>query len=158
MRENFVRIPLLQQREIEMRVIGPLIRAFAKEFGEERTYETVRRIINNLSFKAGQKTAERTGKGLKNLKKQCMPAWTEGGALDIKIAEDTEEALRFDVTRCDYATIYRELGFGDIGSLVSCGRDRAFINGFDKDIEFSRKRTIMEGASACDFCYREHEK
>ena len=35
MKENYVEVPLLQQREIEMRVLGPVIRAFAAEFGKE---------------------------------------------------------------------------------------------------------------------------
>ena len=48
MKDNFTNIPLLQQREIEMKVIGPLVRAFAAEFGEEKTYEIVRRTMQDI--------------------------------------------------------------------------------------------------------------
>ena len=36
MKEGYKEITLLQQREIEARVLAPLIRAFCSEFGEER--------------------------------------------------------------------------------------------------------------------------
>ena len=36
MKENYVEVPLLQQREIEIKVLGPVIRAFAEEFGKEK--------------------------------------------------------------------------------------------------------------------------
>ena len=61
MRENFKEILLLQQREIEAKVMGPLIRAFCREFGEERTYEIVRRTLKEVSREAGRELSERCG-------------------------------------------------------------------------------------------------
>ena len=42
-------LPLLRQREIEARIVGPLIRAFAAEVGEERTIGILRRVITDLA-------------------------------------------------------------------------------------------------------------
>jgi hypothetical protein len=68
--------------------------------------------------------------------------------------EDSDTVLAFDVKRCDFADLYRELGFGDIGALISCDRDAAFLEGFDPELELVREKTIMEGDDLCDFCYR----
>ncbi len=153
MKEYYVDVPLLQQREIEMKVLGPVIRAFAEEFGKERTYQLVRETMQAVSRDLGkEKSAD--GGGLENLKTKCISKWTEGGALELNIKEDSEKVLSFDVTRCDFADLYKELGFGDIGALISCDRDAAFLEGFDPGIELLREKTLMEGKDLCDFCYK----
>ena len=153
MRENYVEVPLLQQREIEMRVLGPVIRAFAAEFEKEKTYDLVRRTMQEISRGLG-KEKSLGGGGLENLKSKCISKWNDGGALEVSIREDSDTILAFDVTRCDFADLYRELGFGDIGTLISCDRDAAFLDGFDPELELVRQKTLMEGEDLCDFCYR----
>lgn len=154
MRDNYVKIPFLQQREIEIKVLAPLIRAFSAEFGEDRTREVVRRVMRGLALEAGRAAAAEFGSGLDSFKKNCVGAWQEGGALASETREDSDDTLRFDVTRCDFANVYRELGFGDIGALVSCERDVPFTEGFDPAIEFTRSKTLMAGDDRCDFCYK----
>ena len=153
MKENYVEVPLLQQREIEMRVLGPVIRAFAAEFEKEKTYDLVRRTMQEISRGLG-KEKSLGGGGLENLKSKCVSKWNDGGALEVSIREDSDTILAFDVTRCDFADLYRELGFGDIGTLISCDRDAAFLDGFDPELELVRQKTLMEGEDLCDFCYR----
>ena len=153
MKENYVEVPLLQQREIEMRVLGPVIRAFAAEFEKEKTYDLVRRTMQEISRGLG-KEKSLGGGGLENLKSKCISKWNDGGALEVSIREDSDTILAFDVTRCDFADLYRELGFGDIGTLISCDRDAAFLDGFDPELELIRQKTLMEGEDLCDFCYR----
>jgi L-2-amino-thiazoline-4-carboxylic acid hydrolase len=55
------------------------------------------------------------------------------------------------VTRCRYAELYRSLGIEELGSILSCGRDASFIEGFNGEIALERKHTILQGFSACDF-------
>lgn len=153
MKENYVEVPLLQQREIEINVLGPLIRAFAEEFGKEKTYDLVRKTMQDISLKLG-KERSRDGGGLENLKQKCISKWNEGGALEVSMKEDTPYILSFDVTRCDFANLYKEMGFGDVGSLISCDRDEAFLEGFDPGLELIREKTLMSGDTLCDFCYR----
>ena len=69
MRENYVEVPLLQQREIEMKVLGPVIRAFAEEFGKEKTYDLVRKTMQEISRSLG-KEKSLNGGGLENLKEK----------------------------------------------------------------------------------------
>ena len=153
MRENYVEVPLLQQREIEMKVLGPVIRAFATEYRKEKTYDIVRRTMQEISRSLG-KEMSLGGGGLENLKSKCISKWNNGGALEVSMKEDSDTVLAFDVKRCDFADLYRELGFGDIGALISCDRDAAFLEGFDPELELVREKTIMEGDDLCDFCYR----
>jgi hypothetical protein len=50
--------------------------------------------------------------------------------------------------------MYKEMGIGDIGDLLSCNRDGDFCIGYNPDMELERTQTIMKGASHCDFRYR----
>lgn len=158
MRDGFKEIPLLQQREIEAKVLGPIIRAFCCEFGKERTYEVVRRTLKNASFESGAETAAKAGQGLESLKENCIKKWNEGGALEIEFIEDSSECCAFNVKKCAFAELYRELGLDDIGTILSCERDSSFLAGFDDGLELVRSETIMEGGSRCDFCYQKKEK
>ena len=65
-----------------------------------------------------------------------------------------EERFDFDVTRCRYAEMYREMGLGHIGHLMSCNRDGAFCEGYDSNLVLTREHTIMGGAPTCTFRYR----
>jgi hypothetical protein len=58
------------------------------------------------------------------------------------------------VTRCRYAELYHALGIPELGTLLSCNRDYALIEGFNPDVDLTRTQTIMEGATYCDFRYR----
>jgi len=71
----------------------------------------------------------------------------------METLEQTRDRLAFNVTRCRYAEMYEELGMRDIGGILSCGRDGEFCRGYAPDVELTRTRTIMEGASHCDFRY-----
>ena len=70
----------------------------------------------------------------------------------------TRDRYDFDVTRCRYAEMYRDLGYVDLGVIFSCGRDWCFARGFNPDIELTRTQTIMEGAPICDFRYSLKER
>jgi L-2-amino-thiazoline-4-carboxylic acid hydrolase len=146
-------LPLLQQREIEAGVIAPLFRAFAAEVGEARAREIVGSVIRELAKQAGC-TAATHGNDLAQFK-QAVAKWTEGGALELTVLRDDDEAFEFNVTRCRFAEMYARLGLADLGGLLSCARDAAMIDGFNPEIAFERTQTIMEGAPHCDFRYRQ---
>lgn len=154
MKEGYKEITMLQQREIEARVLAPLIRAFCREFGEERALETARRAINDMARESGRAVSAAHGGGLASLRKNCVEKFNEGGALTVTPRRDDEECCAFDVTRCKFAELYKELGCADLGTVLSCERDAAFLEGFDECLELVRSETLMEGGSRCDFCYR----
>ena len=82
-----------------------------------------------------------------------LPQWQAGGALEMEMLEETPQNVNFNVTRCRYAEMYKEMGLGHIGHLLSCNRDGTFCEGYDPSIQFERTQTIMNGASHCDFRY-----
>ncbi len=56
----------------------------------------------------------------------------------------------FNVTRCKYAEMYRDMGLGEITNLLSCQHDATFCEGYDTRMRLKRTQTIMLGASHCD--------
>jgi len=147
-------ISLLQQREIEAKVVGPLIRGFAEEVGTDRALQIVRQVIVNLAHEAGADLARRLGEVSLEAFAGGLDRWSEGGALEMEILERSPERLSFNVTRCKYAEMYRRLGLADLGGSLSCQRDFALVEGFNPAITLERTQTLMEGASHCDFRFR----
>lgn len=80
--------------------------------------------------------------------------WTKGGALETEVLAATDDTYHFNVTRCRYAEMYKDMGLGEIGHLLSCNRDGSFCEGYSDKITMQRGQTIMSGASHCDFRYR----
>ena len=80
-------------------------------------------------------------------------AWTANNALETETLMMEEKRYDYNVTRCRYAEMYRELDMQDLGFIVSCGRDFNFPAGFNKNMKLTRTQTIMQGASHCDFRY-----
>jgi hypothetical protein len=148
------KLTLLQQREIEARIVGPLILAFRAELGPERTLGIVRGVIADLARQGGAELARQLGEASLDAFAQGLDRWREGGALEIEVQEQSSERLSFNVTRCRYAELYRALGLADLGASLSCQRDFALVEGFNPEIELVRTQTIMEGAPYCDFRFR----
>jgi hypothetical protein len=147
-------LTLLQRREIEARIVGPLLRAFEAALGRERTLEIVRGVIAELARQGGAELARQLGEASLTAFASCLDRWREGGALEIEVLEQSAERLEFNVTRCRYAELYRALGLADLGSTLSCLRDFTLAEGFNPALRLSRTQTIMEGAEHCDFRFR----
>lgn len=148
-------VPLILRREIEARMVEPFIRAFAKELGEEKTIEIVKSVVAGLAEEAGEGLAKTLGdNSLDSFVKNIMPIFSTGGGLQYEVKEVTDDMARIDIVHCAYADMYKRLGMTDLGPILSCGRDESLIKGFNPDVEFIRKYTIMEGESYCDFCLK----
>ncbi len=144
-------IPILARREIEARIAGPLIEAFVEEFGREKTIEVASRVILKLAEESGKDLAARCGgNSLQHLSKGTGQ-WSAGGALQREVIEQSDSKYHYNIVRCRYADMYKELGLADMGFVFSCGRDGKMFGGFNPDIKFDRTQTIMQGAEYCDF-------
>ncbi len=71
--------------------------------------------------------------------------------MQLRVLNQSQEVLDFDVTECRYADLYRGLGLEELGVILSCSRDAAFAEGFDESITLTRTQTIMQNAPSCDF-------
>ena len=144
-------ITLLQRREIEAKIVAPLVRAVMAELGEAKTLEVLRGVIANLAREAGADLARELGDASLPAFAQSLDRWKAGGALEIDTIEDSPERLDFNVTRCRYAEMYRALGLAELGGSLSCCRDFALVEGFNPNVTLTRTQTIMEGATHCNF-------
>lgn len=147
-------LPLLLQREIEAKIVGPLVRAFADSFGREKTLEVLRGVIVDLARQGGTELARSLGESSLEAFATTLGRWSENDALELEVLERSDERLSFNVVRCRYAEMYRRLGLEDLGASLSCVRDFALAEGFSPDIALERTQTIMQGAPYCDFRFR----
>ncbi|HYL80500.1 MAG TPA: L-2-amino-thiazoline-4-carboxylic acid hydrolase [Candidatus Acidoferrum sp.] len=147
-------IGVLKRREIEARILAPMIAAFAAEFGRERVIQIAKRVIVEIARQQGKALASQLGgNSLRHFASGKDP-WVKGDALRIEVLQETGSAYDFNVTRCRYAEMYRALGIPELGAVLSCGRDFALGEGFSPHLKLARTQTIMEGAPFCDFRYR----
>ncbi len=144
---------VIDRRRIEAMVLGPMLRAFQAGFGVEKTNEIAITVITKLAREQGAEFAKGIGaNGLEDYAAN-KDAWRRHGALEVEIIESDAERYSFDVTRCRYAEMYTELGYGDLGAIFSCTRDFEFVAGFNPNVKLERTQTIMQGAPRCDFRY-----
>ena len=144
-------VPILVRREIEARIAGPLIKAFMKKFGHEETIAVASEVILNLAEESGQQLAERCGGNSLEHLSNGTGQWSAGGALKRDVLEKTNSKYNYNIVRCKYAEMYKELGLEELGFIFSCGRDGKMFGGFNPNIKFERTQTIMQGADYCDF-------
>jgi hypothetical protein len=147
-------IGVLRRREIEARIVAPLLDALGAEFGRERVLEIARETIVRVAQEQGRELAAAMGDGSLSAFGGATKYWELDGALEIETLASDGERLDFNVRRCRYAEMYRALGIPELGAALSCNRDFALIQGFNPDVQLTRTQTIMQGASHCDFRYR----
>ena len=152
-------LPILEQRRIEANIIKPIYEEMVRELGEEKAKSILGNAVIRNSVAQGQAYAAAEG-GEKSLLSfhSLLPQWKANGALETEILSESEAEVSYNVTRCKYAEMYKEMGVADIGHLLSCNRDGTFCTGYDPRIKLERTQTIMGGASHCDFRYRWEEE
>ena len=142
----------LLRREIQAPIAACLIREFAKTLGYDKAVEIGAAAIRADAAAAGKSMAGKCqGPVLPCLGQIVRQVWAEDDALTVRMLEETDQKLSFDVTRCQYAELYDRLGLKDLGFCLSCNRDEAFALGFYPGLRLLRTQTIMQGAPRCDF-------
>ena len=107
-------IGVLTRREVEARILAPLIDALGREFGHERVREIVRAEIVEIARRQGKALAETVGGDTLSHLADSMRYWTQGDALEIQLLEQSQDSFDYKVTRCSYAELYRALGLADL--------------------------------------------
>ena len=144
-------IGVLKRREIEARILMPVLEKLGDEFGRERVFAIARDVIIDVARAQGRELAQRMGGDSLQHFASALEDWKKGDAYRMDVREQSAERFSFDVTRCRYAEMYRSLGIPEVGALLSCNRDFSLVEGFNPAIRLTRTQTIMEGASHCDF-------
>ena len=148
------KIGVLTRREVEARILSPVIEALGESFGRDQVLSVVRNTIGKIAREQGADLSNLMGNNSLQHFSETLQYWTRDDALEIELVEESEDVLSFNVTRCRYTELYDSLGIRDIGTIFSCARDFALVEGFNPDVTLTRTQTIMEGAPFCDFRYR----
>lgn len=150
---------ILERRRIEAEILKPVYEEMAARVGEPLAQEILGAAITKAALAAASAFAatEPEGTSLASFA-DLQHLWTKDDALRIEVKRRDDTHFDYDVTRCRYAEMYRAMGLGSIGHLLSCNRDAAFCTGYDPRITMERTQTIMQGAERCDFRYRFTER
>ena len=146
-------LPIIEQRRIEAAIVKSIYEEVKRELGDSAAKRIIGAAIRKDAISQGRAYAGSGNTSLAGFH-ALLPQWTANGALEVEVHEETDTLVRYDVVRCRYAEMYREMGLAEIGHLLSCGRDGTFCTGYDSRIRLTRTGTIMQGASRCDFSYR----
>jgi hypothetical protein len=154
---------LLDRRRIEAQFAKAIFDVLAEEPGREQAVKLLSKAVIRLAEEAGAAFAGQTREQPDKMAQddpagllayaEILALWMQDGALTIDLKVKERYRLEFDVERCRYAEMYRELGVAELGHVLSCNRDGAFCTGFNPAIRLRRTQTIMEGAECCDFRY-----
>ena len=146
-------IGVLKRREVEARILAPVVEAMSEAFGRAPVMKVLKDTITRIAREQGREMATTMGDCDALTFLSSLEAWTRGGALEIDVLREEKQAVDFDVRRCRYAEMYRDLGISELGAVLSCNRDQAMVEGFAPQATLRRTRTILGGASHCDFRY-----
>ena len=147
-------LSMLAKRKIEAEILKEVYQTLKASHGEEVAKKTIAESVRRSAIEQARAFAASAPGGTSlEAFQDVMPLWTQGGALEIEVKEQSDTTFTFNVTRCQYAETYKAMGLGEIGALLSCNRDGAFCEGYDPKLKLERSQTIMQGASHCDFRY-----
>ena len=154
MKDTLNHVGVLHRREIEARVLAPFIEALSENYPRPEIDEILKKTIIRIAREQGATLRGQIGRNDLVTFAGALDAWTQDQALEIEVLEQNEQRFAFNVTRCRYAEMYRQLGIPELGAVLSCNRDYSLIEGFNPNVELERNQTLMEGADCCNFRYR----
>ena len=130
-----------------------LVRELEKILGKEEAHKLVADIWERENVKAVKERFEKNPVS-------SFQEWVkrkEGGSglwSQINIDEPTivtENTRICNTVGCVLADTYREWGAEDIGYLVCCNYDFAFVAAQHPNLRLERTKTLMQGDECCDF-------
>lgn len=148
-------LPILTRRRIEAAFAKGVHAEMAAELGAERATRILTNAVVKLAHEAAAELARQAPGGTPTLDsfRDIQRFWTAEDALRTEVVKSTATEFHFNVVRCRYAEMYREMGLAELGAVLSCNRDGAFCEGYDPKLKLERTQTLMAGASHCDFRY-----
>lgn len=148
-------LPIIERRRIEAELLKEVYETLVERHGRDEARRIITESVRRSSIAQAAQFARQAPGGTSLQSFIAIQSnWTAGDALEIEETHRDETRFEFNVTRCRYAEMYKAMGLGEIGGLLSCNRDGAFCEGYDPNLKMTRTQTIMEGASHCDFRYR----
>ena len=148
-------IPVIEQTKLQAQVLVPLVKALQAELGEERANGLVRKALGNVYRRLGEQWwRARQSRHVGENMALAFASFAKGDAVNYSVRAQSQDTYEIDVTGCQYAQFFKELGEPELGFLLVCSLDFPFAEGFGLDIKLTRTQTIMQGATHCDFRYK----
>ncbi len=156
---SYDRLFIREHRRNEAAFAKGIYEEMKAELGEAQAKAILSRAVVKLAKATAAEMAKEGPGGQPSLEHfiALQPLWTKGDALRIETLRKDATHYDFNVTRCRYAEMYRQMGLAELGAVLSCNRDGAFCEGYDPKLKLERTQTIMGGATHCDFRYRMEE-
>jgi hypothetical protein len=150
---------ILRQRRIEAAFARGVYEEMKAAIGEAAAKAILSRAVVRMAKETAAAMAKDAPGGTPSLAHfiALQPLWTKDDALEIETLRQDAARYDFNVTRCRYAEMYREMGLAELGAVLSCNRDGAFCEGYHPKLRLERTQTIMGGATHCDFRYTMEE-
>jgi hypothetical protein len=153
--DSLDQLGILARRRIEAQIIKPIYEILKRDFGHVQAQAVIAEAIRGAAVDSGKQFAAREPNGTSIASFIALQTlWEKDDALEVEVLRADDAHYDYDVKRCRYAEMYREMGLGEIGHLLSCARDSLFIEGYDARVSLARTSTIMQGGTCCDFRYR----
>lgn len=154
MKKSEIKFNIFVQRQIEAQLLKPIVEGLSSIYNEDDILNNIKCTIEKIAFENGRKfKVDQKDNSLltyaKNWKKLA-----EGDSLTIEDFQLTDTKLTFKITKCEYATFYKQINSEKLGNTLSCCRDKAFLSGFSDCIEMKRSKSILEGNTSCDFEFK----
>lgn len=149
----------IERRRIQGEIIKPIYEILVEEVGKEKARDILGRAISRSAETEAQAVASRepSGTSMETFTEVFNQTYRDRGiesGLTAEVLSEGSDHLDFDVTRCRFVEMYRELGLGEIADVLSCNRDGVFAQAYDPRITLDRAQTIAQGAPCCTFRYR----
>jgi len=153
------RLGILRQRRIEAAFAKGVYEEMKATIGEAQAKAILSRAVVKMAKETAAAMAAEAPGGAPSMEHfvALQPLWTKDDALVIETLHQDAARYDFNVTRCRYAEMYREMGLAELGAVLSCNRDGAFCEGYHPKMRLERTQTIMGGATHCDFRYTMEE-
>jgi hypothetical protein len=157
-------ISMLEKRRIEAEMIKNIYDVIVKKHGKKIAQEIISEAVIGSAIEQGKAFREEHeklhGESEPDLLDfaELTKLWDIDDALTREVLHKSADRLDYNILRCEYANMYKKMGLGEIGHLLSCNRDGSFGEGYNEKFELTRTQTIMEGAQYCDFRHRLKKK
>jgi hypothetical protein len=155
-------ISKMDEFRAEAQVLIPVLQAARAELGEERANRLIlgalRAWCRERFRQMGARTPGTPREKWDTLKK-LDGARTREHDLEFSILKWEPEAIEYDVSRCVYADLFRELGEPELGAVLVCDADVYLVEQVTgPEVAYTRTQSIMQGGSFCDirWCIKTH--
>jgi L-2-amino-thiazoline-4-carboxylic acid hydrolase len=106
-------LPMIERRRIEATILKHVYETLKASLGDDIARTTIAESVRRSSIEQGQQmAAEGDGKTSLASFAAIMPRWSQDDAITMEMKESTDTKLEFNITRCRYSEMYKEVGLG----------------------------------------------